>query len=150
MGPLLGPCWALVGLLGRSWALSGRSWDVLGTFWAAPGPLLGRSSAGRSARKSGLRCARTSASIRSPCVTSPQRAAAVRSTLNLNQNIDFILAIFLIVSSSVGAAIASRVIDRFDQENLKVLFGILLITIASFLLYDLFKTPINLYEINYV
>jgi uncharacterized membrane protein YfcA len=68
----------------------------------------------------------------------------------INQNIDFILAIFLIVSSSVGAAIASRVIDRFDQENLKVLFGILLITIASFLLYDLFKTPINLYEINYV
>jgi uncharacterized membrane protein YfcA len=68
----------------------------------------------------------------------------------INQNIDFILAIFLIVSSSVGAAIASRVIDRFDQENLKVLFGMLLITIASFLLYDLFKTPINLYEINYV
>ena len=68
----------------------------------------------------------------------------------INQNIDFILAIFLIVSSSIGAAIASRVIDRFDQENLKVLFGILLITIASFLLYDLFKTPINLYEINYV
>ena len=43
----------------------------------------------------------------------------------INQNIDFILAIFLIVSSSVGAAIASRVIDRFDQENLKRDFCIL-------------------------
>ena len=68
----------------------------------------------------------------------------------INQNIDFVLAIFLIISSSIGAAIASRIIDRFNQENLKVLFGMLLVTIASFLLYDLFKTPINLFEINYV
>ena len=68
----------------------------------------------------------------------------------INQNIDFVLAIFLIISSSIGAAVASRIIDRFNQENLKVLFGMLLVTIASFLLYDLFKTPINLFEINYV
>ncbi len=68
----------------------------------------------------------------------------------INQNIDFVLAVFLIISSSIGAAIASRIIERFDQENLKVLFGILLLIIASFLLYDLFKTPVNLHEINYV
>ena len=68
----------------------------------------------------------------------------------INQNIDFVLAIFLIISSSIGAAIASRVIDRFDQENLKVLFGLLLVTIALFLLYDLFKIPSSMFEINYV
>ncbi len=68
----------------------------------------------------------------------------------INQNIDFILAVFLIISSSIGAAIASRLIDRFDQENLKVLFGVLLMIIASFLIYDLFKTPIDLYNIEYV
>ena len=68
----------------------------------------------------------------------------------INQNIDFMLAVFLIISSSVGAAIASRLIDRFDQENLKVLFGVLLMIIASFLIYDLFKTPIDLYSIEYV
>ncbi len=68
----------------------------------------------------------------------------------INQNIDFVLAVFLIISSSIGAAIASRIIDRFNQDNLKVLFGMLLVIIASFLLYDLFKTPINLFEINYV
>lgn len=50
----------------------------------------------------------------------------------INQNIDFVLAIFLIISSSIGAAIASRVIDKFDQENLKVLFGVLLVIIAFF------------------
>jgi len=68
----------------------------------------------------------------------------------INQNIDFVLAIFLIISSSIGAAIASRVIDKFDQENLKVLFGVLLVIIASFLIYDLFRTPLELFRINYV
>jgi len=68
----------------------------------------------------------------------------------INQNIDFVLAIFLIISSSIGAAIASRIIDKFDQENLKVLFGVLLVTIASFLIYDLFRTPEELFIINYV
>ena len=68
----------------------------------------------------------------------------------INQNIDFVLAIFLIISSSIGAAIASRIIDKFDQENLKVLFGILLVIIASFLIYDLFRTPLELFRINYV
>lgn len=68
----------------------------------------------------------------------------------INQNIDFVLAIFLIISSSIGAAIASRIIDKFDQENLKVLFGVLLVTIASFLIYDLFRTPVELFIINYV
>ena len=68
----------------------------------------------------------------------------------INQNIDFVLAIFLIISSSIGAAIASRIIDKFDQENLKVLFGVLLVIIASFLIYDLFKTPLELFRINYV
>ncbi len=68
----------------------------------------------------------------------------------INQNIDFVLALILIISSSIGAAIASRFIDRFNQENLKVLFGILLAIISSFLLYDLFKTPLYLFEINYV
>ena len=62
----------------------------------------------------------------------------------INQNIDFVLAIFLIISSSIGAAIASRIIDKFDQENLKVLFGVLLVIIASFLIYDLFRTPLEL------
>ncbi len=68
----------------------------------------------------------------------------------INQNIDFVLAIFLIISSSIGAAIASRIIDKFDQENLKVLFGVLLVIIASFLIYELFRTPIELFKINYV
>ena len=35
-----GPCWALVGLLGRSWALLGRSWDVLEVLLVALGALL--------------------------------------------------------------------------------------------------------------
>ena len=68
----------------------------------------------------------------------------------INQNIDFVLAIFLIISSSIGAAIASRIIDKFDQEDLKVLFGVLLVIIASFLIYDLFRTPLELFRINYV
>jgi hypothetical protein len=68
----------------------------------------------------------------------------------INQNIDFVLAIILIISSSIGAAIASRIIDKFDQENLKVLFGMLLVIIASFLIYELFRTPIELFKINYV
>ena len=68
----------------------------------------------------------------------------------INQNIDFVLAIFLIISSSIGAAIASRIIDKFNQENLKVLFGVLLVVIASFLIYDLFRTPVELFKINYV
>jgi uncharacterized membrane protein YfcA len=68
----------------------------------------------------------------------------------INQNIDFVLAIFLIISSSIGAAIASRIIDKFDQENLKVLFGVLLVIIASFLIYELFRTPVELFKINYV
>tara|TARA_A100001035_G_scaffold204079_1_gene164297 strand:- start:190 stop:495 length:306 start_codon:yes stop_codon:yes gene_type:complete len=68
----------------------------------------------------------------------------------INQNVDFVLAIMLIVSSSLGAAIASRVIEKLDQENLKVLFGVLLVIIASFLLYELFRTPNNLYRIDYV
>ena len=68
----------------------------------------------------------------------------------INQNIDFVLAIFLIISSSIGAAIASRIIDKFDHENLKVLFGVLLVIIAFFLIYDLFRTPVELFRINYV
>jgi uncharacterized membrane protein YfcA len=69
--------------------------------------------------------------------------------ITINQNVDFILAILLIISSSFGAAIASRVVEKLDQENLKVMFGVLLIIIASFLLYDLFRTPNNLYRIDY-
>ena len=68
----------------------------------------------------------------------------------INQNVDFVLAIMLIISSSLGAAIASRVIEKLDQEYLKVLFGVLLIIISSFLLYELFRTPNNLYRIDYV
>ena len=68
----------------------------------------------------------------------------------INQNVDFVLAIMLIISSSLGAAIASRVIEKLDQENLKVLFGVLMVIIASFLLYELFRTPNNLYRIDYV
>ena len=60
--------------------------------------------------------------------------------ITINQNVDFVLAVILIVSSSFGAAIASRIVERLDQENLKVLFGVLLIIIASFLLYELFRT----------
>ena len=67
----------------------------------------------------------------------------------INQNVDFVLAIMLIVSSSLGAAIASRVIEKLDQENLKILFGVLLVIIASFLLYELFRTPNNIYRIEY-
>ena len=68
----------------------------------------------------------------------------------INQNIDFVLALVLIVSSSVGAAVASRIVDLLDQENLKVTFGMLLLIISSFLAYDLFRTPENLFIINYV
>ena len=69
--------------------------------------------------------------------------------ITINQNVDFVLAIFLIISSSFGAAIASRVVEKLNQENLKVLFGVLLIIIASFLLYELFRTPNNIYRIEY-
>jgi uncharacterized membrane protein YfcA len=69
--------------------------------------------------------------------------------ITINQNVDFILAVLLIISSSFGAAIASRVVEKLDQENLKVMFGVLLIIIASFLLYELFRTPNNLYRIDY-
>ena len=68
----------------------------------------------------------------------------------INQNIDFVLALVLIVSSSIGAAVASRIVDLLDQENLKVTFGMLLLIISSFLAYDLFRTPENLFIINYV
>ena len=53
--------------------------------------------------------------------------------ITINQNVDFVLAVILIVSSSFGAAIASRIVERLDQENLKVLFGVLLIIIAALL-----------------
>jgi uncharacterized membrane protein YfcA len=69
--------------------------------------------------------------------------------ITINQNVDFVLAVLLIISSSFGAAIASRVVEKLDQENLKVMFGVLLIIIASFLLYELFRTPNNLYRIDY-
>ena len=49
----------------------------------------------------------------------------------INQNVDFVL-VYTFVSSSLGAAIASRVLEKLDQENLKVLFGVLLVIIASF------------------
>ena len=68
----------------------------------------------------------------------------------INQNIDFVLALGLIVSSSIGAALATRIVDILDQENLKVTFGMLLLIISSFLAYDLFRTPENLFIINYV
>ena len=68
----------------------------------------------------------------------------------INQNIDFVLALGLIVSSSIGAALAARIVDMLDQENLKVTFGMLLLIISSFLAYDLFRTPENLFIINYV
>ena len=100
LGALLGRSWAL---LGRSWgapgpllallggvlvlldalgALLGRSGDVLGCSWPSLGPLFGW----RSARKSGLRSAGTSASVRLLALSSPTRAAAVRSTLNTFTN----------------------------------------------------------------
>ena len=41
-------------------------------------------------------------------------------------------------------------VDILDQENLKVTFGMLLLIISSFLAYDLFRTPENLFIINYV
>ncbi len=68
----------------------------------------------------------------------------------INQNIDFVLALGLIVSSTIGAALAARIVDILDQENLKVTFGMLLLIISSFLAYDLFRTPENLFIINYV
>ena len=67
-----------------------------------------------------------------------------------NQNIDFILALFLIVSSSLGASIATRLVDKFDQEYLKIIFGLFLMIIAFLLVYELVRTPENLYIIDYV
>jgi uncharacterized membrane protein YfcA len=66
----------------------------------------------------------------------------------INHNLDFILAIILIVSSSLGAAIASRFIEKIKADVLKVAFGFLILIIASLLIYELVRTPIYLQTID--
>ena len=66
----------------------------------------------------------------------------------INHNLDFILAIILIVSSSLGAAIASRFIEKIKVDVLKVAFGFLILIIASLLIYELVRTPIFLQTID--
>ncbi|MDA1284609.1 MAG: sulfite exporter TauE/SafE family protein, partial [Proteobacteria bacterium] len=45
----------------------------------------------------------------------------------INQNLDFILALILIVSSSLGAALASRFIEKIKIDILKDAFGFLIL-----------------------
>ena len=59
----------------------------------------------------------------------------------VNQNLDFILAIILIISSSLGAALASIFIERIKIDYLKEAFGFLILIIASLLIYELLRTP---------
>ena len=97
LGRLFGASCRSRAVSSRSLALLGRSGDALGCPWVALRSLLGTQmteipclwwpkgasrSAGRSARKSGLRCTRTSASIGLQVLSSPLSAAAVRSTLH--------------------------------------------------------------------
>ncbi len=66
----------------------------------------------------------------------------------VNQNIDFILAIILIISSSFGAALSSRILDKIKQDVLKVAFGFLILIIANFLIYELLRTPVYIYKLG--
>ena len=66
----------------------------------------------------------------------------------INQNLDFILAIILIVSSSLGAALASRFIEKIKIEVLKEAFGFLILIIASLLIYELLRTPMHMQSID--
>ena len=66
----------------------------------------------------------------------------------INQNLDFVLAIILIISSSMGAAIASRFIEKIKIDYLKEAFGFLILIIASLLIYELLKTPVYMQTID--
>ena len=66
----------------------------------------------------------------------------------INQNLDFILAIILIISSSLGAALASRFIEKIKIDYLKEAFGFLILIIASLLIYELLRTPIYMQTID--
>jgi len=66
----------------------------------------------------------------------------------VNKNLDFVLAIILIVSSSLGAALASRLIEKIKIDTLKEAFGFLILIISSLLIYELLRTPIYLQTID--
>lgn len=66
----------------------------------------------------------------------------------VNQNLDFILAIILIISSSLGAALASRFIEKIKIDYLKEAFGFLILIIASLLIYELLRTPVYMQTID--
>ena len=68
----------------------------------------------------------------------------------LNNNIDFVLALLMIISSSIGAGISTKILNKMSFENFKSAFGILIISVSCFMIYELLKTPSNLFEVNFI
>jgi len=54
----------------------------------------------------------------------------------------------LIISSSLGAALASRFIEKIKIDYLKEAFGFLILIIASLLIYELLRTPVYMQTID--
>lgn len=64
------------------------------------------------------------------------------------QTVDIVLAVLLLIGSSIGAQFGSRMSGKIPAVQLRGLLSLLLIAVALKLLLSLFTTPASLYEVT--
>jgi len=65
-----------------------------------------------------------------------------------NQSVDIVLAFLMIISSSIGAQIGTRVGYKINADKMRIFLALLLFLICVKMFLNLFTTPQNLYTIE--
>ncbi len=58
-----------------------------------------------------------------------------------NHTVDFILALLLLIGSSVGAQVGTRIGKKLQGDQLKILLATLVLAVMGKMLYDLLARP---------
>jgi uncharacterized membrane protein YfcA len=58
-----------------------------------------------------------------------------------NHTVDIILALILLVGSTIGAQVGAKISDRLKADQLKIILASIVLLVLIYMAFDLLKTP---------
>jgi len=68
----------------------------------------------------------------------------------LSNNLDIVLAIFMIFTSAIGSQIGTKTSYKIDSESLRSFLALLILAVCTKMLISLFSKPESLYAIEFI
>lgn len=65
-----------------------------------------------------------------------------------NQTVDLVLALLLVLGGVVGAQLGGRFAARLPADSLRIMLGLLILTVGGKLLFDLVTAPVDIYSLG--